>query len=342
MKKLLEIIDIVPKIPRLVLLGAGLVLGLGLTLPAKAQEGPLVSVNGEAFSPLSRHPELAQLLAANYYPSEAILSQPFGDNSPLPGFAAVAASEGLAALQEPLADLKEDEGWPPSYAQGWLAPLRPRLADDLLDHRLSNLATAQRLAEVSAPETLSARLRLSLDQLPSDSPETATLRSGRLSARMLARRGATEGGSLGQLVSLDQYGTTPPPETGQDPTLEREQNAGYVFLSWVAGSLGFTIGGGYARTQLAAGSGASPASSGGMSLSSVGGGGSESGSGAAANGGSPFDSVGRFSAFMALPYQITQRIGLTPELSFTHGEGPANPDKNGNEWVMGLNFSFGF
>jgi hypothetical protein len=55
-----------------------------------------------------------------------------------------------------------------------------------------------------------------------------------------------------------------------------------------------------------------------------------------------YDTEGRWGAFVAVPYQITNRVGLRPELSYSYGDNANLGSESGNEWVMGLRFTFGF
>jgi hypothetical protein len=45
---------------------------------------------------------------------------------------------------------------------------------------------------------------------------------------------------------------------------------------------------------------------------------------------------------MAMPYQFSDAVGLRPELSYHYDEALDSGLDPANEWVMGLQFSFGF
>lgn len=121
-----------------------------------------------------------------------------------------------------------------------------------------------------------------------------------------------------------------------DNTLSGDhQQSGYVAFYWRTGSLGFTIGGGYERSSQSASIDTSGGQSGGFGLSGLSSGGKSTSS-------SQYSSDRRWSAFVAIPYQITDRFGFAPELSYHKSEASGESDDPGNEWVMGLQFNFGF
>jgi hypothetical protein len=45
---------------------------------------------------------------------------------------------------------------------------------------------------------------------------------------------------------------------------------------------------------------------------------------------------------MAMPYQLSEAVGLRPELAYHYDEALSGSLDPANEWVMGLQFSFGF
>ncbi len=148
------------------------------------------------------------------------------------------------------------------------------------------------------------------------------LKAGPFTARVLAP---------GQVPGLEAVSPLP-----GEAVLEAEQPyGGYLALEWRAKSWGVTIGGGYSRSFDLGGqdlASAAPVRRVAASFSTR--------SNTAGGGGSaPLD---RWSAFLALPYQITDRVGVRPELSFSYESQAASTQQPGNEWVMGLQFSFGF
>ncbi len=114
---------------------------------------------------------------------------------------------------------------------------------------------------------------------------------------------------------------------------DQDPQGGFLALKLPAGALGnVMVGGGYLRSYSAT-SGETASSS------------APRGALAAVRGTSEttsYDSMGRLNAFVAMPYQITQRVGVRPELSYYHGDNPSLGPEAGNEWVMGLRFTFGF
>lgn len=148
------------------------------------------------------------------------------------------------------------------------------------------------------------------------------LKLGSFSARVLAP---------GQVPGLEAVAPLP-----GESVLEAEQPyGGYLALEWRAKSWGVTIGGGYSRSYDLGGSEMAPAAP----LRRVAASFSKGSNSPGAGGTTAQD---RWSAFLALPYQISERVGVRPEVSFSY-ESRADRDLNpGNEWVMGLQFSFGF
>ncbi len=112
-----------------------------------------------------------------------------------------------------------------------------------------------------------------------------------------------------------------------------EANGGYMALEWRTGSLALTLGGGYSEASAFTGNGGS---SSGRSFASTGS--SSSTSGGAAR----YDALRRYGAYLAAPYQLTDRIGLRPEVSYFYEDSLSGTATPGNEWVMGLQCSFGF
>lgn len=147
--------------------------------------------------------------------------------------------------------------------------------------------------------------------------------------------------SAGSLSSLGAGEAMPVPSyrhQDQEAMAEGEDRGGFLALRWRPGSnLGLDVGGGYQRGHDTTGSGeglswqmASPAPL--MALRDVGGSG----------GGANYLSYGRWAAFMALPYRLTDHVGLRPEVSYYYGDNPDLGRSAANEWVMGLQFTFGF
>lgn len=124
----------------------------------------------------------------------------------------------------------------------------------------------------------------------------------------------------------------------QQPLAEGDDRGGFLALRWRPdSSLGLDLGGGYQRghdTTGGEGGGlswqmASPAPL--MAMRDAGG-----------SGGANYLSYGRWAAFMAVPYRLTTNLGLRPEVSYYHGDNPDLGRSAANEWVMGLQFTFGF
>lgn len=111
-----------------------------------------------------------------------------------------------------------------------------------------------------------------------------------------------------------------------------KNNGGYLALEWRTGSLALTLGGGYSQAD--AFTGEDGGASGRVYASSRG--------GSSANGSARYDALRRYGAYLAAPYQITDRIGLRPEVSYFYEDALAGSTGPGNEWVMGLQFNFGF
>jgi hypothetical protein len=111
-------------------------------------------------------------------------------------------------------------------------------------------------------------------------------------------------------------------------------NGGYMALEWRTGSLALTLGGGYSEAGAFTGSGTN--ASGRVFASSK--------SGSSSNGGASarYDALRRYGAYLAAPYQITDRIGLRPEVSYFYEDSLSGATDPGNEWVMGLQCNFGF
>lgn len=134
-------------------------------------------------------------------------------------------------------------------------------------------------------------------------------------------------------VGQDSTRETPHREAGLP---EGEEPGGYLALRWRPdSSLGLDLGGGYQRGH-AATSGdsyawqvASPGPV--MAMRELVG---------APN--TSYQTYGRWAAFMAMPYQLSPNLGLRPEVSYYYSENPELGRTAGNEWVMGLQFTFGF
>ncbi len=122
----------------------------------------------------------------------------------------------------------------------------------------------------------------------------------------------------------------------EDGLPDSVEPGGYLALRWRPdSSLGLDLGGGYQRGH-AATSGdayawqvASPGPV--MALRDITGAPSTS-----------YQTYGRWAAFMAVPYQLAPNLGLRPELSYYYSENPELGRTAGNEWVMGVQFTFGF
>ncbi len=111
-----------------------------------------------------------------------------------------------------------------------------------------------------------------------------------------------------------------------------ENTGGYLALEWRTGPLALTLGGGYSEANAFVGG---TGSSGGRVYAST-------GSSSARSAGTRYDALRRWGAYLAAPYQLTERIGLRPELSYFYEDSLSGTVDPGNEWVMGLQFSFGF
>jgi hypothetical protein len=111
---------------------------------------------------------------------------------------------------------------------------------------------------------------------------------------------------------------------------DQDPQGGFLAFKLPAGFLGDVIvGGGYTRNSTASSSATGPAPRG--ALAAV-----------RAPESTQYDTAGRWGAFMAMPYQITNRMGVRPELSYSYGDNANLGSESGNEWVMGLRFTFGF
>lgn len=166
-------------------------------------------------------------------------------------------------------------------------------------------------------------------QLPASAAPWRSLRSQQkksaFSARLLAHRGNAPGATLPSNMAGASY-------IGYDPQREEtEQQGGYLALEWRSGPMGVTIGGGVSRSHTAS-PGSGPAA---YSLNrSIGGG--------SAQGSHSFETNNRWGAFVAMPYQISDRVGLLSEFSYFGGQDPNASTPADNEWVLGLQFRFGF
>jgi len=170
---------------------------------------------------------------------------------------------------------------------------------------------------------------LSLGQVPAAS----RFDTGPLRARLLVLPGSALLSSFPQTLSLIPSG---PSREARDDTLPEPGDAvsgGFLALELRRGSLGLTLGGGLLRSYAATGGTTAQAPTGAFSLSSL------AGSVPAGEPSRGLEPYNRWAAFVAMPYRLSDRMGFTPELSYHHAE---DPDQAGNEWVMGLRFSFGF
>ena len=257
-----------------------------------------------------------------------------------PGFAAQEASFGMSHLSEALG-LAEAEDWPPRHSRQWWNSRSPVAPSQGLDGRLEIMTVLFRSYQLEKPGLADLREwdGILAELTPFDrhgrQDNDNTFRAGRLSAKLLAARDVDS--AHGFLNGLSSASSLSDP-TRQDDSDSNNQSSGYMALQMGKGPLGITIGGGYSRTELATTGGeASAAPKGGMSLSSLSSPGSQS-----SGSGSPYASVGRWSAFLAVPYQITESLGLAPEFTYYHGDSPEYSEDAGNEWIMGLQIRFGF
>jgi hypothetical protein len=159
--------------------------------------------------------------------------------------------------------------------------------------------------------------------LPAPGELTARLQGGHLDAREAPAAGP----------GAPAAGASPLFE-GSAPVDDPNRADNFLALEWRTGPVGLTLGGGYSLSLESAGSGAAPASRGRVLASS---GGSSSSASSAG-----LDAHRRWSAYMAMPYQFSDAVGLRPELSYHYDEALDSGLDPANEWVMGLQFSFGF
>jgi len=112
---------------------------------------------------------------------------------------------------------------------------------------------------------------------------------------------------------------------------EPASQGGFLAIRWQAGSLGLTLGGGYTRGPVVASS--SPPEGGRLPMSTL----------AAPTTPSPIGSEAyrRWGAYLAVPYRLG-RVGLQPEVSYYRGGGALPGQDPSDEWVLGLQFTFGF
>jgi hypothetical protein len=114
-----------------------------------------------------------------------------------------------------------------------------------------------------------------------------------------------------------------------------EAGGGYMALEWRTGPLALTLGGGYSQDNAFTGEGG--AAAGGKAFVST-----RSGASSSSSGNARYDALRRWGAYLAVPYQVTDRIGLRPEVSYFYEDSLSGADAQSNEWVMGLQCSFGF
>ena len=118
------------------------------------------------------------------------------------------------------------------------------------------------------------------------------------------------------------------------PDATAPPDGGYLAMQWRDGAWGVTLGGGYQRNAAVSRSASSPAGSRRLAMST-----------ASRTAASPSSSrsgpLTRWSAYLAAPYRITDAIGLRPEVSYIY-EDQAGAGQVSDEWVLGLQFSFGF
>lgn len=126
------------------------------------------------------------------------------------------------------------------------------------------------------------------------------------------------------------------PLFGNDGRLQEDDaTGGFLSLKWrPAPNLGLTLGGGYQRSQTTLGSDTSAwqVSSPSPPVLAV----RDAASTAS------YSHYTRLGAYLAMPYQLTEKMGLQPELTYYYSDLPDLGSVAGNEWVMGLQFNFGF
>jgi hypothetical protein len=112
---------------------------------------------------------------------------------------------------------------------------------------------------------------------------------------------------------------------------EPASQGGFLAIRWQAGSLGLTLGGGYTRGPVVASS-AQP-DGGRLAMSTL--------ATASAPSSTGYETYRRWGAYLAVPYRLG-RVGLQPEVSYYRG-GELLPGRDpSDEWVLGLQFTFGF
>jgi len=128
------------------------------------------------------------------------------------------------------------------------------------------------------------------------------------------------------------------PLFGADGRIQEEDGrGGFLALRWnPAPALGLTVGGGYQRSQAAVGGDGTAWQVANAPTPSM----------ALRESGGVLNSTGgrysRWAAYVAVPYQLSDKLGLQPELSYYYTDMPDLGAVAGNEWVMGLQFTFGF
>lgn len=127
------------------------------------------------------------------------------------------------------------------------------------------------------------------------------------------------------------------PLFGADGRIQEEDGqGGFLALKWhPARALGVTVGGGLQRSQAAVGNESSAWQVANAPTPSM----------ALRDNNSGYASTGRYSrwaAYVAVPYQLNEKLGLQPEVSYYYTDMPDLGPVAGNEWVMGLQFTFGF
>lgn len=127
------------------------------------------------------------------------------------------------------------------------------------------------------------------------------------------------------------------PLFGSDGRIQEEDGrGGFLALKWnPVRALGLTVGGGLQRSQAVVGNEASAWQVANAPTPSL----------SLRDNNSGYANTGRYSrwaAYVAVPYQLSDKLGLQPELSYYYTDMPDLGAVAGNEWMMGLQFTFGF
>ena len=162
-------------------------------------------------------------------------------------------------------------------------------------------------------------------------PDAGAYDLGPFTARLLSANNKP-GGLMGPAT----YQPSTSPFVGsRDQLDDNNPNAAYLAMEWRTGSLGLSLGGGYAGSNLTTVADAGGASRGGTMRSSSLNANSSSAS-------SRYDASSRWAAFMSVPYRLSESISFGPEFTYYYLNAPAESTEVGNEWVMGLQMKFDF